>query len=115
MIFDQSWIKKYKIIIDITNNFLAFWYSHYIYIRHFFPIILNQPILFVIIKIEKDIILLKRIKKSSIEDITNFLQVPNKLSNKKKQINKNKQNANIQEINLRKAIISSLNSFNKEQ
>lgn len=32
IIFGQSWIKDHKIIIDMTNNFLAFWLGHYIYI-----------------------------------------------------------------------------------
>ena len=48
--------------------------------------------------------------------MTNFLQVPNELSSKKiRQINKNKWKTTIREISPRKAIISSLNSFNEEQ
>lgn len=55
-----------------------------------------MPIEIAVIKIEKDITLQKIIKKGSIKNITNFLQISNKLSNKKrKQINKSKQKANI--------------------
>lgn len=48
--------------------------------------------------------------------MTNFLQVLNKLfSKKKKQINKSKRKVSIEKTSPRKAIISNLNSFNKEQ
>ena len=56
------------------------------------------------------------IKKGSKKDIINFLQTPNKLSSKKRrQINKNKQKTSIEETNLRKAIISSLESSDKKE
>ena len=55
-------------------------------------------------------------KKSSTEDITDFFQVQNKLSSKKKrQINKNKRKTRIEEISPREASISSLNSFDKKE
>ena len=50
------------------------------------------------------------------EDITDFLQMPNKLFNKKrKQINKNKRKINIKETSSKKATISSLKSFDKKK
>ena len=56
------------------------------------------------------------IKKGLKKDITDFLQMPNKLSSKKKrQINKNKQKVNIGETNSRKAIISNLKNSNKKE
>ena len=56
------------------------------------------------------------IKKGLKEDMTNFLQMPNKLSSKKRrQINKSKQKTNIGETSSKKATISSLNSYNKKK
>ena len=56
------------------------------------------------------------IKRSSKEDMTNFLQILNKLSSKKrKQINKSKQKTNIEKTSSRKAIIYSLDSFDKKE
>ena len=47
--------------------------------------------------------------------MTDILQTPNKLFNKKKrQINKSKWKTNIKKISLRKAIITSLKSFDKK-
>lgn len=86
MILGQLKIKKHGVIIDIIKNFLAFGLGHCIYIRAFLPTTLSQLILptkIVSIKIEKDITLQKIIKKSLMENMTDFLQVPNKLSNKK--------------------------------
>lgn len=51
----------------MTNNFLAFWPGHYIYIEVSLLFISNQltlPMKIAIIKIEKDITPLKIIKKS---------------------------------------------------
>ena len=51
-------MKKYGIIIDIINNFLAFWPGHYIHIGVISPIILSRPRLLVetaVVKIEKNI------------------------------------------------------------
>ncbi len=48
--------------------------------------------------------------------MTNFLQIPNKLSSKKKrQINKSKRKTSIGETNERKAIFSSLDSSDKKE
>ena len=80
-------MKNQELIIDITNNFFAFWLGHCIYIRATSHIILNPPSLpieITIIRIEEAIILQKMIKKSSIENITNFLQMPDKLFSKKR-------------------------------
>lgn len=56
------------------------------------------------------------IKKSSKEDITDFLQMPNKLlSKKKRQINKSKQKTSKGKTNLGKAIISNLDNSNKKK
>ena len=56
------------------------------------------------------------IKRGSKEDMTDFLQTPNKLSGKKRrQINKNKQKASLGETSSRKAIINSLDSLDKKE
>ena len=79
-------------MIDMINNFLAFWLNYCIYIKTIFP--LNPVSLstkIVAIKIKENIISQKIIKKSLKKNITDFLQIPNKLSSqKKKQINKSK-------------------------
>ena len=71
----------------MTNNSLAFWLGHYIYIRISSLFILSQSILpmkIEIIRIEKDITPQKIIKRGSTKDIINFLQLSNKLFSKKK-------------------------------
>ena len=112
-------MKKHRVIIDMTNNSLAFWLGHCIYIGATSSTTLSQPRLpaeIVVIRIEKDIIPQKIIKKVSKKVMTNFLQTPNKLSSKKKrQINKSKQKTSITKTSLRKAIISSLDSSNKKK
>lgn len=73
--------------MDITNNFFAFQPSNCLYIRVFSPNILSQAILSIkiaVIKIEKDITFWKIIKRNSIKKMTDFLQVPNNLSSRKK-------------------------------
>ena len=56
------------------------------------------------------------IKRGSLADMTDFLQMPNKLSSKRRrQINKSKQKASIEDTSSRKAIISSLESSNKKE
>ena len=56
------------------------------------------------------------IKKSLKKNMINFLQIPNKLSSKKKkQINKSKQNASIKETSSRKATISNLKSSDQKE
>ena len=76
----------------------------------------NLPIETTVVTIEKDITSQKIIKRGSKEDMTNFLQMPNKLSSKKKrQINKSKRKANIGETSSRKATINSLESFQKKE
>ena len=112
-------MKKHRVIIDMTNNFLAFWPGHYIYIGAISPTILSQPRLpaeTAVVRIEKDITLQKIIKRGSKEDITDFLQTLNKLSSKKrKQINKSKRNMSIREISSRKVTINSLDSSDKKE
>ena len=87
-------MKKYGVIIDIINDSLAFWSGHYTHIGAISPTTLSQPRLpveTVVIKIEKDITPQKIIKRGLKEDMTNFLQTPNKLfSKKRRQINKSK-------------------------
>ena len=80
-------MKKYRIIINITNDFLAFWLSYCTYIGVFSLVTLSQLILptkIAVIRIEKNITFQKIIKRGLMKDMTNFLQVPNKLSSKKK-------------------------------
>lgn len=119
MIFGQPQMKKHEVIIDITNNFLALQPGHYINVGVSSAIILCQPTLSiktVAIRIENYIIFQKIVKTGLTEDITDSLQVLNKLSNKKKgQINKSKQKASIREIHSKNAIINSLNNSSKEQ
>ena len=58
MILGRPWMKKHGIIIDMTNNSLAFWLGHYTHIGVTSPNTLSQPRLPVettVIKIEKDI------------------------------------------------------------
>ena len=110
-------MKKYGIIIDMTNNFLAFWPGHYIHIEANF--LLSPPSLHiktVTIIIEEDITPQKIIKRGSKKDMTDFLQTPNKLSSKKRrQINKSKKKASIEESSSRKATINSLKSSDKKE
>ena len=80
-------MKKYRVIIDMTNNSLVFWPSHYIHIGATSPTPLSPPSSLteiVVIRIEKAITPQKMIKRGSKEDMTNFLQMPDKLSSKKR-------------------------------
>ncbi len=43
MILGRPWMKKYEVIIDMTNDSLAFWPGHCIYIGATFPTTLNSP------------------------------------------------------------------------
>ena len=56
MILGQPWMKKHGVIIDMANNFLAFWPGNCTYIRASFPNTLRQPRLPVeitVVRIEK--------------------------------------------------------------
>ncbi len=110
-------MKKHGVIIDMTNNSLAFWPSHCTHIgttNTLSPS--SSPTKTAVIRIKEDITFRKIIKKSSKKDMTDFLQTPDKLSSKKRrQINKNKQKASIEEISSRKATINSLDSSNKKE
>ena len=69
-------MKKYGVIIDMTSNSLAFWPSHCIYIRSIFFITLRQPRSptdIVVVRIEKDIIPQKMLKRGSKKNMTDFL------------------------------------------
>ena len=56
------------------------------------------------------------IEKGLKEDITDFLQTPNKLSSKKRrQINKSKRKASIEETSSKKAMNSSLKNSDKKE
>lgn len=102
----------------MINNCLTFQPSHYTYIGVFIATTLNQPTLpikITTIKIEKDIICQKIVKRDSIKVITNFLPVSNMLSSKKKrQIIKSKQKTSIEENNLRNVTIINLSNFDKK-
>ena len=119
MILGRPWMKKHGVIIDITNDSLAFWPGHCTHIGATSPTTLSQPRLpteTAAVRIEKDITPRKMIKRGSKEDMTNFLQTPNKLSSKKRrQINKSKRKASLGETSSRKAIISSLDSPDKKE
>ncbi len=119
VILGRPWIKKHGVIIDMTNDFLAFWPGHCTHIGAISPITLSlpsSPTETAAIRIEETIISRKMIKRGSKENMTDFLQMPDKLSSKKKrQINKSKQKASIGKTSARKATISSLNSSNEKQ
>ena len=110
-------MKKHGVIIDMTNNFLAFWPGHCTHIGA--TSLLSPPSLpteTAAVTIEEDITPQKMIKRGSKEDMTDFLQTPNKLfSKKRRQINKSKRKANIEESSSRKATINSLESSNKKE
>ena len=58
MILGRSWMKKHGVIIDMTNNFLAFWSGHCTHIGANSPNILSQsrlPTKTAVVRIEKDI------------------------------------------------------------
>ena len=60
MILGQPWMKKYGVIIDITNNFLAFWPNYCTHIGATSLNTLRQPRLpakTVVVRIEKNITL----------------------------------------------------------
>lgn len=68
IILGRLWMKKYKIIINIKNNSLAFWPGHYIHIRATSLITLRPlslPTEIVVIKIKEAITPQKIIKKGS--------------------------------------------------
>ena len=76
MILCQSWMKKHGVIIDMTNNSLAFRPGHCTNIGATFPNTLSQPRLpaeIAVVRIEKDITPQKMIKKGLKEDMTNLL------------------------------------------
>ena len=118
MILGRPWMKKHGVIIDMTNDSLAFWPGHCTHIGATSPNTLSQPKLpaeTAVVRIEKDISPRKMIKKGSKEDMTDFLQTPNKLSSKKRrQINKSKRKTSIGETSSKKATISSLDSSDKK-
>ena len=101
----------------MTNNSLAFWPGHYTHIGA--TSLLSPPSLpteTVALIIEEDITPRKMIKRGSKENMTNFLQIPNKLPSKKRRhINKSKRKVSIGETSLRKANISCLKSSDKKE
>ena len=76
----------------MINDFLAFWPGHYTHIEA--TSLLSPPSLPIetaTVSIEKNITPRKMIKRGLKEDMTDFLQILNKLSSKKRrQINKSK-------------------------
>ena len=119
MIFSQSWMKKQGIIIDMTNDSLAFWPGYCIQIGATSFTTLSQLRLSTaipVVRIEKDITSQKMIKKGSKKNMTDFLQTSNKLSSKKKrQINKGRWKMSIRDTSSRKVTISSLDSSDKKE
>lgn len=101
----------------MMNNSLVFWLGYCKYIGanfHLSPSSLPTKTATIIIK--DDITPRKIIKRGLKEDMTHFLQMPNKLfSKKRKQINQSKRKANIREISLRKTTINSLESSDKKE
>ena len=118
MILGRPWMKKHGVIIDMINDSLAFWPGHCTHIGATSSNTLSQPRLpaeKAVVRIENDISPQKMIKKGLKEDITDFLQTPNKLSSKKRrQINKSKRKTSIGETSSKKATISSLDNSDKK-
>lgn len=86
MILGWLWMKNHGVIIDMTNNAWVFKFSYWIYVDVSFSNILSQPILpskIAVIRLDKDINPPKSIKRGLTEDITDFLQMANKLLSKK--------------------------------
>ena len=110
-------MKKHGVIIDMTNDFLAFWPGHCTYIGATSLLSLSSlPTEITAVIIEEDITPRKMIKRGSKENMTDFLLTPNKLSSKKRrQINKSKWKASIGETSSRKATFSSLESSDKKE
>ena len=80
-------MKKHGIIINMTNNSLAFWLDHCTPIGVISPTTLSLPSSpkeTAVIRIKEAITPQKMIKKGSKKDMTDFLQTPNKLSSKKR-------------------------------
>ena len=117
MILGQPWMKKHGVIIDMTNNSLAFWPSHCIHIGAISLLSPSSlPTETAVVTIEEDITPRKMIKRGSKKNMTDFLQTSNKLSSKKRrQINKSKRKASIKESSSRKATINSLESSDKKK
>lgn len=75
MIISKSKINKHRVIIDMRNDFEAFWLGHCIHIRTISPTTLSLPILsmsITAIGIEKKITSKKMIKKSPDKNMTDF-------------------------------------------
>ncbi len=69
-------MKKHGVIINMTNNSLAFWLGHYTYIKAIYPTILSPPSLSTepaAVRIEKATTPQKMITKGLKEDMTDFL------------------------------------------
>ena len=85
MILGRLWMKKHGVIIDMTNDFLAFWPGHCTHIGATSLLSLpSLPTETAAVTIEEDITPKKMIKRGSKKDMTDFLQTPNKLSSKKR-------------------------------
>lgn len=83
MNFNQSWMKKYRIIINMTNNAITFWFGHYTHTKAFFLITLDQAISLIeimLLKTTQDIISNKIIKRGFYETVNTFLKIPDKIS-----------------------------------
>ncbi len=94
-------MKKHGVIIDMTNDSLAFWLGHCTHIGATSPIILSSPSSSTetaVVRIKEAITPRKMIRRGSKEDMNDFLQTSDKLSGKKRrQINKSKRKASIEE------------------
>ena len=110
-------MKKHEVIINMINDLLAFWPSYCTYIRAISLIILSSTSLLTkiaVIKKKTTITPQKIIKRGLKQDMTDFLQISNKLfSKKRRQINKSKRKASIGKTNSRKATINNLDKPDK--
>lgn len=87
MIFDSFWMKKHRIIINMTSNILVFWLSYYIYIEVFLSIILNHTTLLINIihiKTTKDFDHNKIMKRGFNKIIEDFHKISDKVFKSKR-------------------------------
>lgn len=119
IILEKTWIKKHKVIINIKNHSLDFCFIYFIYIRAIFSIRLMLSKILIkitVVKIEKNITILKIIQSSIQNHMRDFLQMQNKFfSQKKRQINKTQLKTSLKKTKPNKPIINYFNNFEEKE
>lgn len=87
MIFSYLWIKKYKVLINILNNFIKFFSKYYTYLEvllfSIFTMLIKKTEIILIV-INQDIFFNQIFKKDLIKKIDNFLKTLEKVLKKRK-------------------------------